>query len=331
MDNTIKIRLLKFVLFISIFFYSCKGDVSNKNEIKTISVSEQNKETELERKLKNEPKLFLKYWSGMTLNEFIKVSEILLKEGVLKGSVYQLNYVTNNCNIPIERIEKDGLIIGIELTEDVDCIYPLYQRKYNLPSMVERNMDLFYLKANNPKYKPVTSYFNGVNTVQLPNCFIDKTSLLPTNSPQKLDINSLPYQSIKRILPQNKIIVENGSNIIIIEQEIKTSERIIYRYSLEDSKEMQQYESSEEGQKRLGLGATMTGDKNSLGNFIYTNSKTRTWVVSSYVNMSITYTSKKEYNKKLQEQKMELNNKAEQELNRERNKKELEKRVFDDI
>lgn len=334
MQNTIKNNSLKFILFIGLIllvFYSCKEDKSNKIVTEPISNIEQNREDEFQRKLTNEPKLFLKYWSGMTYSEYSDVSELLVKEGVLEKDGWQLSYLTNDCRIPLETIHKNDLIIGIKLTENIDCIYPLYEQKYNLPSMVEKNMDLFYLKANNPKYSPVNSYYNGTNTVYLPNCFVDKTSLLSTNVPQKLDINSLPYQNIKKILPQEKIIIENGSNIILIEQEIKTSDRFIFTYSLEDSEEMKQYERSEEGQKYMGLASTMTEDKNSQSGFIYQNSKTRSWVVSSYSEMSITYISKKEYlNQKFENSERENDNKTKK-LLEQKKKEELKKKVLDEI
>lgn len=332
MDNTIKTSSLKLILLfvsISIIFCSCRQETSNSSVTEPITNTKEVVENEFERKLKNEPKIFLKYWSGMTYSEYYDVSQILVKEGVLKKDGFQFSYLTNNCRVPLETVKKDDLIIGIKLTENIDCIYSLYQEKYGLPNMVYKDLLLSYFIENNPKYNPVSSYFNGTQTTYLPDCFIDKTSFLSTNQPQKLDTSNLSFKFPEKILPQDEFIIENTSNVIIIEQEIKRNKLISYTYSLEESDEMNRYKNSEVGQKHFGIYSI--GSKDSQSEYLIQNSKTRTGMITAYKEISITYKSKKDYYDELQKQKRELLNEQELELKRKQDKKELEKRIYDQI
>jgi hypothetical protein len=123
-------------------------------------------------KLKNEPKIFLRYWSGMSYEEYLRVSNILTTEKILIKQDADYLYVLgdgydNDCFINAAFLKKDlydGVdveslnttakkkIDGILLTGINQNIYNKYKSKYNLDPLQE--VESFNLvKSLNTKYK----------------------------------------------------------------------------------------------------------------------------------------------------------------------------------
>jgi len=140
---------MKYILLIIFVFFlnGCKKEsATNQNIIVTPNVIKKgNTSNEFEYKLKNEPKIFLKFWSGMNIDEFLDVKKILVKENVLKGPGYIFGgYITVKCYpANMNPIFENGKLISIEIEGD-ECLYSLFKEKYKLPPLIERR----YFKMN---------------------------------------------------------------------------------------------------------------------------------------------------------------------------------------
>ncbi|WP_417368246.1 hypothetical protein [Flavobacterium beibuense] len=315
-------RKLLFVVLLS--FLSCQHEKEEPISNTTIT---NTFEQEFENKLKNEPKIFLKYWSGMTLEEYSKVYSILHEEGVLEFGKYK----TTGCSTEMEKILRNDTVIGIKLV-NAECLYPLYQEKYNLLPLVEKTSIERYYRENNPDYKPVTYYNTEKGLSTLPNCFIDKTERINDYSIINLDPTEINYIYTDKYLPEEEIVIDNEAVIIKITQE--SIDNIVtripsYTYSLEESQEMRNYQNSSEGQKHFGF---FSGIKDSQHKFIYSNSKTRKVVVRKNPNLiTITYMSKKDYqNEQMKQQEIKLQ-KLREAYDKKQKAIETEQRVMNEI
>jgi len=263
-----------------------------------------NKSVELE--LQNAPKLFLKFWYGMSKLKFEYVSQKLNDEKVLINS----DYAVDGCKTNISPKFVDDKLISIEL-QNSECLYPLYQEKYKLMPLVDRKEIVKQYIENNPEYNPKMSYKKEGHEYKLSDLFIDKSSFVPEGL---VRIKESDIKSSKvNVLPKSPIYIEKGEVVIKISQELKYYTGF-YDYSLDLMKIQRSYSKDRIANFQLNE-----------SQFIITNSKLRT--VSKYLNpvITITYMSKMDYEKEkriLMEEKRE--NLKNQEFIKERKKSVLD-------
>lgn len=136
-------------IIVIIFLYGCKKNTTTNQDI--IIPEKVNIKNEFEYKLKNEPKIFLKFWDGMTHKEFLKVKDLLVKENVLKDQVITGAYITGTC-VPsdMKPIFENDKLVSIELLGR-ECLYSIFKEKYDLPDLIERKYFKSNLNNNNTK------------------------------------------------------------------------------------------------------------------------------------------------------------------------------------
>ncbi|WP_417875826.1 hypothetical protein [Winogradskyella sediminis] len=318
-----KLKILVF-LILFVFTQSCKTE--KKNEIKQnfetpIRTKVNPTLTSFDTKLKEEPKIFLKFWSGMSKNEYQKVVEILISEKVLKGQKRYdgsftdvslihpdgCNYFNNNLSIyPKFNYEEDKLI-GIEIFK-IKCLWDLYIEKYKIqPFDYKMAIEEKFIE-NNPNYQPeFTNVDEKGNTYNLNNAFIDRNLAL-NKGRVKLKIqknHEVP------LLVENPFIIENDSTVLMfehIEQEFKST-----TYSLEQSESLKNYFATDEGSPLSNI------NKNE-NKFISTNSVLRTVEIGSNYIFKVTYMSNSDYKKKLE---TDFNKKNDSILNLENKEKKI--------
>lgn len=325
---------------IMLMIVSCKDNSSSNSSIDKPATQEQvaqfekdklNAPTEYSesfyKDLKDKPKMFLKYWSGMTIEDYNNVSEILCKEGVLeKYGTLDYYYLSDKCKVVFKPIFKDNLITAIEMYDNIDCIYPLFQKKYKLPNMVKKSrLDAYYIE-NNPKYKPETFYYDGRNNVSLPDAFIDKSNKLQANA-----IEKLPTDNINSIYTENKFYkdefaIDNDSTMIIFNQKTsRNNSGDFYRYSLDESNEMKEY------MKNINSLNSIVKNRNNELKYIECNSKTRTVIAASNTYKTIIYMSKKDYTAQTLESKNKTDREKNDVLLEQQQKKERSKKSYNEI
>ncbi|MBP6756475.1 MAG: hypothetical protein KA210_10015 [Bacteroidia bacterium] len=321
-------KYYKSLMFIiaSLSILACKKEsniVTIENEVKP--------NTEIDSfgyKLKNNPKLFLKYWEGMTFSDYIKVSDLLTKRGVLEkyNGIYNYSYIVDDCEVSLEPIFKNDILKGIKLARNIECIYPLFEKKYNLPKMVLKSNLIAYYRENNPKYKPESMYFDGVTNTNLPEVFIDKSSKLQPNKIQKLDTSNKELINTREEFYKDEFIVKNKDVVICFKQEKPIEENFkIYTYSLNESEEMAGY------MKNINPLESFKDNGNNELKFVECNSKTRIVSEMSKNFMSITYFTKKEYLLQESEKKKKLILEINKKNLENQKRKNLKKRILDEI
>lgn len=160
---------LYLILFFLILVSSCKNNNSSE------PISESNKKEvdgkelkDLNWKLANEPKIFLKFWEGMRIREYTEVMKLLVENKTLEDVGIFGAYRTGACPPAIMNpIFEDNKLVRLEVNGG-ECLYSLFKEKYNLPSLVERKYyktNLNNLKAKSdtrlykekvlPQYKPL--------------------------------------------------------------------------------------------------------------------------------------------------------------------------------
>lgn len=321
-------KYYKSLMFIiaSLSILACKKESNNvtiENEVKpNIEIDS------FDYKLKNNPKLFLKYWEGMTFSDYIKVSDLLTKGGVLEkyNGIYNYSYIVDDCEVNLEPIFKNEILKGIKLARNIECIYPLFEKKYNLPKMVLKNNLIAYYRENNPKYKPESMYFDGVTNTYLPEVFIDKSSKLQPNKIQKLDTRNNELINTREEFYKDEFIVKNKDVVICFKQEKPIEENFkIYTYSLNESEEMAEY------MRNINPLESFKDNGNNELKFVECNSKTRIVSEMSKNFMSITYFTKKEYLLQESEKKKKLILEINKKNLENQNRKNLKKRILDEI
>tara|TARA_R110000868_G_scaffold33215_1_gene120819 strand:+ start:5490 stop:6497 length:1008 start_codon:yes stop_codon:yes gene_type:complete len=328
-----------YTIFLLLLIIGCKenkieaqANVDNKVEVVTTNVIDLSNDKELEKIIKTKNRIFLKYWSGMTFDEYFYVSELLVKEGSIKKDGGAYAYTTSDCQVVVEPIMKNKLVVGIDLTEgsvsgySIECIYPFYQKKYKLQSMVDKNLLVSVHTENNPQYSPVMSYTKDYKTINLPNAYVDKSESLNPNKIIKFDVNSTEYRDFRRgkFLPKDKIVIDNDSVVVLISQEIKIDENPYIEYSLTNSEEIKAYELTEQGKQGSGF----NGNER---NYQITNSKTRKVYVSKYAVLKISYFSKEEFQKEENVKRIQLDSIKNANIKTKQQEKESNKRVLNDI
>lgn len=300
-----KIFLLILILF---FLQSCKNE-KNNDLTPSINTNGQFKtiisKSTFEEKLEKEPKLFLKFWSGMTKNEFEKVVNILNEEKILMGKYYS-NYspirflVGENCSSDMKArfdFSKEPKLVSIKLYNlaEYNCLYDLYKEKYGLPNLLKKAETDYEYVENNPNYSPVMSYTNdNKKLIFLNNAFNDKSSFIKNND--RIEKKTFLPSRTTYILPESPITIYKDSLVIVIDQ-VK-HERKSYSYSLNQSQAFLNYQSS--------IYNDPTNRWLNEAKFIETNSKLRTVSLKSFYSINATYMSVTEYNKEKQERNNQI-------------------------
>ena len=286
MSKLMKIYLL---LIIATLSTSCK----NENIEENLPPTEVVKETFAE-KLISKPKLFLKYWEDMSISEFYEVTAILKEEKVIDyEKLTETYYITDLCRIKYTSNFVDGKLKSISLVNSINCVYPLYQKKYNLPNLVEQDLVYESYIDNNIDYKPVIMYkkIGEDKLFQIPNALIDKTPQLKRRI--YFDENNR-YKSVRDKFYKDHFIIDNDSIIIEFSQTMTKDIYPLTTYSLSEDEDAMSAMSNING---LGFGRINNPGTGITDEMIMKNSRT-VKVTSKYsLEQSITYMSKKEYAK----------------------------------
>ena len=298
MNNTVKNIIFKSLIILSILItlQSCNERKSTiVDKPKTIDLTKT-----FEYKLKNEPKIFLKYWSGMTVDEAFKIHDILIEEGVVKLEHNGIwSYILDNYSVDIEfNFNVHNKLESIVLKSDIDRIYPLYQKKYNLPDLVNSNLLYQCYQDNNADYAPILTYKKigeGDKLFQVPDVLFDKTP--PLKSRIYFDINDEEYNSTyyTKKFYKDEFIVDKDSVFIVFQQTLKDIASPSITWSLEKNKEAMSAQQNINGD---GFGTINYPDAGITGRIIMSNSRTETVYKYYVLEKSITYFSKDEYNKR---------------------------------
>ena len=318
-----KILLLIFVMQFSLGCDNKQRNTEIPKKIDTLNVSN----LIFEKNLKEKPKLFLKFWSGMTHKEFEKVVTILIDENVLSATEsYQpsentpIKYYSNiifhasdNSYINLYGDFDNDKLRSIKMY-DINCLYDLYNEKYKLPPLEYKLLiDSEYIE-NNPKYQPVFFYTDDNNNyVQLPDAFYDKRSSLKQGRIYKN--RKFIGKEKTPMLARSPLGVIKDSVMITFEHVKKNYET--QRYSLEESEKIINYLKTDEGQKMLW----------NESRFIYTNSVLRTVSLESRYSFNAIYMSLNDYNKELNK----IKTTKKDSLEKEKIKKEKIKNTFKNI
>ncbi len=246
-------------LMLSFLTINCRfseNDVQNsKSEvIKT-------KDEIFEDKLKNEPKIFLKYWSNMNQEEFIRISRILEKEGLVKIRIhnryyidgYDVFYNLGDSELEIAPtiyekyngksiIKKSKGIVGIKLTGFVGETYNIFKEKYNLLEYKEKNLYSFYIEDNPLYFDFKKGVFNTTNRNKIGKKEIDDFTGGKENFLKWGEENNLKYNNIyltedyKIILTPKDVVIKKDNVTILIENHEFNYGNESYTYKENDTK-----------------------------------------------------------------------------------------------
>ena len=223
MKNT-KIILISFLAFLTLVCCKKAENTKDNHVEKFVEVDS------FAYKLKNEPKIFLSYWNGMSYDEYIRVSNILTTEKILIKQGADYLYILgdgydNDCFINAaflkkdlyDRVDVESLntttkknIDGILLTNINQNIYNKYKSKYNLDPLQEVTR-LTLVKSLNTKYKNYD-----------PISIDERIHLSPVEIESVIsecmnNLYSIPYMGKykKLIVAQNKTIIKKDNVVII--------------------------------------------------------------------------------------------------------------------
>ena len=279
LSKTISIFLL--ILLIQ----SCK----EKTEV---SIEKKVDTNSFEYKLENKPKYFLKFWGGMSNDEFNKVFSLLVSDKTL--TTFGL-YYTGVGEFRIEPItdDKNIEVIGVRILDINEDFYSLLKEKYNLPNLVDKSSIRECFIETNPCYLQLDckKYKNRGRFISL-------------TTPKNLEATTKFTEDIyiRKVLPEDEIeFTSNIANIIIKntwENSVINSSELSYalhkEYSL-DNVRFFYFDSSV---------------KNPFYNFSKEeSSEKRAVVISSNLKMSVEYYPYN-YFKKRQEKRNESRNKS---------------------
>lgn len=234
---TLKIKRKVIVnIIISLFvFTSCNSKVAEPM-VEEIVKSNENS---FEYKLQHEPKIFLKYWAGMTNKEYKKVSEVLIKEGVLKptknwqdASTGIYLYVTGNTDLEIYRFSfvedyrssfrnihgyadskyENDVVDGIMLRGFDDTNYESFREKYNLPKAEYVEKETYTLQ----EYIEPPQDFQSLNSMIPKQKKLSDIEIDNINSVTIREGKEGKLYSSKRLTVFGGEIIREKGNIIII-------------------------------------------------------------------------------------------------------------------
>ena len=286
MSKLIKIYLLLIIATVST---SCKNETIEEN-----SPPKEVVEETFSEKLISKPKLFLKYWEDMSISEFYEVTAILKEENVVDyEKLIETYYITDLCRIKYISNFVDDKLKSISLVQNINCIYPLYQKKYNLPHLVKQDFVYESYIDNNTDYKPVIMYkkIGEDRLFQIPNALIDKTPQLKRRV--YFDENNR-YKSIGYKFYKDHFLIDNDSIIIEFTQTMTKNIYSLTTYSLSEDEDAMSAKSNING---LGFGRINNPGTGITDEIIMKNSRTVKVTNTYSLEQSITYMSKKEYAK----------------------------------
>jgi len=160
-------------------------------------------------KLENKEKLFSKFWVGMSKLEYRKVVEILAIEGTMVNNdnpTYYADYLFSCSSTPLSIYPsfRNDKLIHISFHSggyDNDCLYDLYESKYDLNPIVKIDSQCTCYK------KPNTS---------------NKNLFFP-NPEEKISLPSRTYKT-KTIKGENPIVIERVNHVIVIDKKYHVTE-----------------------------------------------------------------------------------------------------------
>lgn len=309
-------RQILVLCFLLLILNSCKDTKNNKyapNNNSVIQIKSNNSKSTFEEKLKKEPKLFLKFWSGMTKDEFEKVVNILNEEKILLGSYNSISnpirfLVREHCYSEIyARFDnsKEPKLVSIKLYNIAtfpNCLYDLYQEKYGLPTLLQKSeTDSEYIE-NNPNYSKKISYTDeNNNLIILDEAFNDRSSFVKNN--RRVEKSKFLPSRPTYMLPENPLVITKDSIVILFEQTIYKNKS--YTYSLSQSESLFNYMNVVHDES---ISRWLEESK-----YIETNSKLRTVSLKTIYSINATYMSILEYNKKTERRKTEIKDSLETE------------------
>ena len=206
-----KLKLNKIILTaICLTIGSCKRETNvEETKIQPIDIYSHNFSTK--------PKFFLKYWSDMTTDDVSRTNDSLIKNNVIITEYGIYSYVSGENKHKMKfNYDESNNLTSITLTTNLDEIYPVYAKKYNLKAQILKNLAFDYYEENNPEYSPLMTYKIEGKSFNLPKAFNDN-SMLINNTRRNLDVNT-GYRYEEYIFPEDKIVIENENNVIVFEQ-----------------------------------------------------------------------------------------------------------------
>lgn len=282
---------------------SCKKN--NENKVVNTHQVKQSAEELFTEALKSKEKFFLTFWENMTQDEYYKVVELLKEEGKLGfNDSFKTVYNAGSCKVVLEPEFENRLLKSLAL-EDAVCIYELFQKKYSIEPLQNKEYNDYRYIENNPDYQPVLQYFDGKVTKRLPAAFYDDGQRLEPNRIIKLEVNNNLNNRVL-YLAKAPIEVNSENAIIVVDQEVFENKN--YTYSLDNSDKMREY-------RRLNYEGGSLGIFGKEFNSIKSNSVTREVTKSSSYAINITYYPKKTFleSKRLNDQKSKAKQRSENE------------------
>lgn len=287
------VKQLTIIIIASYFLLiGCKKE--NSNIVQTINVVDV--EDKFNSDLKTKPKLFLNFWSGMTLDEKSKVMSSLIKEGKITLQDGVTEYISGDYGHKIEFNFNNNKLESISLLSNIDEIYPQYQKKYNLPSLVSKNLLYQCYAENNQNYEPITTYKKigqGNKLYQIPNALIDLSISLKSRI--YFDVNNEKYNVnyFQNSFYKNEFSAEKDDVFLIFRQNLTKEDLPYTNFSLYSNKDAMSAQQSINGEgfgnvNNPGTGITM--------DIIRKNSRIVTVYKAYSLEKSITYISRKDYN-----------------------------------
>jgi hypothetical protein len=233
MINFKRLNFIALSLIASILL-SCK-DVQNL-EVNHEEVNHE--EYTFEYKFNNKPKIFLKFWEGMYENEVYRVIDSLVADGVFERRYNSIDYfyIMGEQNVDVVfNYDEKKMLYSISFDSNINDIYPIYQKKYNLPDLVHTNLLYGCYIESNLDYNPIYTYKKDDVIYNIPRILIEEKSLEYKRI--TLDINNSEYNSAYKALKfyKDEFIVEKDSSVILFKQEFKNSRYPFRIYSLWDN------------------------------------------------------------------------------------------------
>lgn len=219
-------QILKYFFVVAIFnFLGCKND-AKMEEVESI-VKVDTVGNDFQNKLKNEKKIFLKYWTGMSVDDFYSVSELLYKEGILTTTDhFYFSYVTGECSVKIKAIYTNNKLREIVLNDNETCLYPYFVKKYKLPKTVFKNVLYSNYYGDNTEYSPLLTYTKNKQTYRVPSCLIETFNYADfTEDEADKSINENVY-------PFENYVLDKEYFVIIFKQEFIEDKIPLKTYSL---------------------------------------------------------------------------------------------------
>lgn len=243
----------KYICLILVILTSCNNAQrerrldKSRTEVNSIDMPFVDTNT-FEYKLANSPKVFLKYWSGMTYKDFFAVSNILKDEGVLESN-YGLEYyfILDNEKIKIDLYDlqnpynkDEGKVYSsIILSELSKSNYNAFKTKYDLPELANGRILSKVKIEENPLYR------GGVEE-----SFLPSHKVFETFYGNRIDHNYYTIKNLSKnfyvegttwvfemitepLLPIDEIVFEKGDNIVLFKNNVSnkiTTAPLVHAY-----------------------------------------------------------------------------------------------------